>query len=217
MSQLRGFDTVFEVQDEQLPPGVRPGTMSHLRYVEKQKREEMEKAKTVHLKDPSYAEQKPVDNSLLITLEPALKSKAPTKAPLETKPPSISEAPLESEGGLDGEVLVELNYMRFDMDIFSILPDLSGAEAKIYLNLICRSYGQQPARNICSCTNPIIAKSTGITSSATLAKAMLSLETKGFIKRLFTARKMNERSLYRIYLPGERPGETSRTVITFKK
>jgi hypothetical protein len=137
-------------------------------------------------------------------------------ATAEIEPDSKIECVDEWVDDHAGGVLIERNYMRFDMDIFPVLAEMAGAEAKVYLDFIRRTYGQVSPRNICSCTHPMIIESTGITSRETLARVINSLEKKGFVKRLFMARTMKERSMYRVFLPGELPGRQSRTVIRFK-
>jgi hypothetical protein len=205
MSALKGFGESGD-NKESNPSSVipRPGTMAHLRYIEDQKKKGKLKESARSLEELTTS-----------------KSEAPskTKAPSLTEGALVFEPPSQIEGLQEdiGLVSIERNYMRFDLDIFGVLAEMSGAEAKIYLDFIRRSYGQESPQNTCSCTNPMIAKDTGISSPATLAKTLDGLEKKGFIKRLFTARKTHEQSVYRIFLPCELSDRKSLTVISFHK
>jgi hypothetical protein len=126
------------------------------------------------------------------------------ESPPHFTPPSIIEA---------GGIKITSNYMRFDLDIFDAIKAMSESETRIYLDLLLRSYGQLPARNICNTTNPEIASRTGIRSSSSFSKAIRSLEQRGYIKRIFESHQKNQKSIFRVYLPCELPGYRSKTKI----
>jgi hypothetical protein len=126
------------------------------------------------------------------------------EAPPQFEPPSNIEA---------GGIKITNNYMRFDLDIFDAIKAMSESETRIYLDLLLRSYGQIPARNICNTTNPEIASRTGIGSSSSFSKAIRSLEQRGYIKRIFESHQKNQKSIYRVYLPCELTGSRSKTKI----
>jgi hypothetical protein len=132
------------------------------------------------------------------------------QSPSNIETPSHFASPSNSEAG---GIKITSNYMRFDLDIFEAIKTMSESETRIYLDLLLRSYGQLPAKNICSTTNPEIALRTGIGSSSSFSKAIRALETKGYIKRLFESHKKNMKSIFRIYLPVELPASKSKTRI----
>lgn len=129
---------------------------------------------------------------------------------LDTHGPSNNEAPLNIEAG---GVKITNNYMRFDKDIFDVIKIMSESETRIYLDLILLTYGQLPAKNICSTTNNEIATRTGIKSSSSFSTAFKGLERRGYIKRLLESHQRNQKSLYRVYLPCELPGFKSTTIV----
>ena len=129
---------------------------------------------------------------------------------LDNRRPSNIESPSNIEAGV---VKITNNYMRFDKDIFDVIKIMSESETRIYLDLILLSYGQLPAKNICSTTNNEIAARTGITSSSSFSTAFKGLERRGYIKRLLESHQRNQKSLYRVYLPSELPGFKSITKI----
>jgi hypothetical protein len=195
MSALKGFGDSGDNEESKPSPATlpRPGTMAYLRYIEEKKGKKKEEGRNE-----------------CTTPE--------TGSPPRTGPTPIIEAPPETEAVQyeDVEVHIDKNFMRFDRDVFGVLSQMTGAEAKIYLDFIRRAYGQRPPRNACSATNSMIARDTGISSPTTLAKTLQDLEEKGFIKRLFTARKSKEMSFFRVFLPCELPNSMSKTVISFK-
>lgn len=128
----------------------------------------------------------------------------------KSKAPSIFESPSNIEAG---GVKITSNYMRFDLDIFESIKTMSESETRIYLDLLLKTYGQLPAKNMCFTTNPEIALRTGIGSSSSFATAMKSLERKGFIERIFESHQKNKKSIYRVYLPCELPGAKSKTKV----
>ena len=238
-AEFKGFEAAYEERGT-----IRPGSMAHLMQVDREKkrreREERE-AREREEKEAEKSRAEPVDKSLLIPETPVqkmdqLRSKSgpgpenepgPKSGPVTKKgpPKKVVETGPENEPGpksgpedlTAGEVLLEKNYMRFDMDIFSLMPELTGAEYKVYVDLVRRSYGQISPRNICSCTYTMIMKATGITSRTTMAKSVEALIKKGLVRHLFVARRVSEMTIYRVFLPGETPGKRSRTVVTFKK
>jgi DNA-binding MarR family transcriptional regulator len=151
-------------------------------------------------------EAEPVDNLLSTDGLSALDFEPPSniEAPPQFEPPSNIEA---------GGIKITNNYMRFDLDIFDAIKAMSESETRIYLDLLLRSYGQIPARNICNTTNPEIASRTGIGSSSSFSKAIRSLEQRGYIKRIFESHQKNQKSIYRVYLPCELTGSRSKTKI----
>jgi hypothetical protein len=142
----------------------------------------------------------PVDNSLLDKT---------SSTPKVGGQPNSGGVPIEP-----GNVVIKQNYIRWDADILTLLNKLSGTEFKVYIFFVGKSYGywKQP-KNMCSCTNTIISESTGITGNSTLSKTIESLISKHLLQRLFTSHKPGQPSLYRVFLPCERPGVKSRTII----
>jgi hypothetical protein len=140
-------------------------------------------------------------------------NKAVTKclvpSPISEGPPPLGGVSIEP-----GNVVIKQNYIRWDADILTLLNELSGTEFKVYIFFVGKSYGywKQP-KNMCSCTNPIISKSTGITGNSTLSKTIESLISKHLLQRILTSHIPGQPSLYRVFLPCERPGVKSRTII----
>jgi hypothetical protein len=219
---LKGFESAFDDEER-----VRPikGTMAYLNWVDEQKK----------IKE---AQHNPVNKSLLITQDTI-----PATQPVPVNPPDMSTQPvpvtrtvrttrtvpstqpvpvtrrgvkvINDDGGV---VSIETNYMRFDMDIFRAIRDMTYGEQGIYLDLIRRAYGAYPkAQNICSCTYTELSETSGVTSRDSISNAITSLESKGYILRLVTAYKKGDKSLYRVYLPCEIMGNNSRTKITISK
>ena len=204
------------------------GTFAYAKYLSDKKDKEKESSLTVV-----------VDNSLLVCEESPSKIESPSvsESPSKIEPcsspnntrdsapyttskiesPSVSEAPskFESPSKIEaGGVRITRNYMFFDVDIFRAIKDMTGNEIRIYLDLILKTYGQIRPKNICSITNPEIASRTGINSSASFAKALRSLEQKGYIQRIFAAHQKKQKSIYRVFLPCEvRGNHGSRTLI----
>jgi hypothetical protein len=136
----------------------------------------------------------------------SLQGTAPARLP---HPPSI---PVQTE---HEEVEITDNYMRFDLDIFDLLRILSEGELRIYLDFVRRSYGQSPPRNTCSVTRRKIGATAGVASPNAQVTVIQRLEQKGLIKRLSTATGKNQASKFRVFLPSEIPGHTSKTIIRY--
>ena len=136
--------------------------------------------------------------------------------PTSGSPPLTVSPPLSGPGPVrvaDGYVRITFNFMFMDRDVLKVIKDMTEAEARIYLYLISKSYGQQKPKNICSTTNSEMAPHIGITHSTAFARGLASLERKGFIGRRYIARKRGEKSQFRVYLPCEIPGFKSTTII----
>lgn len=103
----------------------------------------------------------------------------------------------------DGEVYIKSNYMFFDKDIVSAIATMREAEAKVYLALVLQSYGKNPPRNICSVTNALLKKLTGLGSPSSFSKAFKGLESMGLIKRLVIGSPVTGKTMVRVYLPCE--------------
>ena len=218
---LRGFASALDEEEKVRPL---PGTHAHLRWAEEEKKKQVEaKAREAEL----------VDNSLLITNETVpetrtvpenrtvLKNRTvpDNRTVLKNRTVENSRTVLKNRTDIDasGYVTIEKNYMRFDMDIFTAIKGTTLAEKSVYLELVRRSYGCLPAKNLCSCTSSDIMYYTGITAKESITQAIKSLEAKCLIQRLFKASNRTEKSLFRVYLPCELSGTSSRTVLTITK
>ena len=103
--------------------------------------------------------------------------------------------------------------MFLDIDVMEAIKDMTEAESRIYLFLVLRSYGQRYPKNICYTTNSEMSPHIGITHKTAFARALSSLENRGFIERRYIARKKGEKTKFRVYLPCEIDGFDSRTII----
>jgi len=217
---MKGFSSAYEDKGRAIDAVPRPGTEAYLRYVERRKRE----------KDETEAAVEPVDNSPVGNLQPGMvRGTGMEGIPVEAsgmvrgtgmvegtgmnRGTGINSIPVQEQ---DGGLKLIKNYMRFDMDVFSILPELTEAEARIYLDFIRRTYGQLPPRNICSATRRMIGDTAGVASPNAQVKAIQGLERRQLVKRLITSRGKNELSMFRVYLPCELPGTRSTTAIRYE-
>jgi len=142
----------------------------------------------------------PVPPTIPVQTSGILEGTVPHRIPV---PPTI---PVE-----DGdEVQITQNFMRFDLDIFELLPTLSEGEIRIYLDFIRRSYGQSPPLNTCLITRRKLGDTAGVTSPNAQVTIIQRLEQKGLIKRISTAQGKNQSSKFRVFLPCEIFGNTSR-------
>jgi len=205
----------------EIPDNLAPYT--RLQKVIDQERFESDRAK--------LQESEPVDKSLLIDDQTtsrkethslreshALKKAASLKEGVQSdslkEGPSLKEVHPQREID-DGLVMIVNNYCFFDRDLFRFFSELKEGELRIYLGLYIRSYAMKHPKNICSCTNAELSKTTGITSSSAFSRAFKGLESKGLIKRLITSRSLNEKSLFRVFLPCEIRGIKSSTEVKY--
>ena len=148
-------------------------------------------------------ESEPVDKSLLIEQVSGVNK---TSHVVSTSHVNItSQEP--------GKSSIVGNYCRRDKDVINLMPTLSGNEWKVYCYFLAITYESYPSKNICSTTHPTIQQKTGIASNKTVGIAVDSLIARGFLKRFLTARRANEKSMYRVFLPCEFNGYTGKTKI----
>ena len=160
-----------------------PGTFAALEYARKKK--------------------EAVDKSLLIE----------QSSGVNNTPHVISTSHVNITGQEPGKASIVGNYCRRDKDVTSLMPTLSGNEWKVYCYFLAITYEFYPSKNICSTTHPTIQQKTGIASNKTVGIAVDSLIARGLLKRLLTARRANEKSMYRVFLPCEFNGYTGKTKI----
>jgi len=211
---VKGFESAFDDEEKVRPL---PGTMAHLKWVEDKKKREKAVDKSLLIDGQTTS----LKEAPILKEAPAPKEAASLKEVVQTT--SSKERASLKEGHIrDGLVNIMANFCFFDRDVFALLRSLKEAEMRIYLDLYTRSYGKWSyakrktiPRNICSCTNSQLSETTGITSSSAFSRAFKGLESKGLIKRLITSRSINEKSLFRVYLPCEIPGADSETIIKY--
>ena len=167
-----------------------------------------------------------VDKPLLITEETTPPSAAtplsgahpPNVAPPLPGPTLLSVVPPPSgvhKGVIkleDGYVKITKNFLFLDVDVLRMFKEMTEAEIRIYTNLYLRTWGQINPNNICKCTNSEISANTGITSPTTFSKIMSKLEDRGLIECRYKARKVGEKSKYRVFLPCEVTGYNGTTI-----
>ena len=226
---VKGFDALYEQPQDKGGATPLPGTDAYLAFVAEKKRREKEKGlREAETSPHSDSEQNP-GGILTGTVPPRipaqrsgiLDASVPSRIPGQstgilpgTVPatiPDTSTIPVEEEQ----EVHITQNFMRFDLDIFYILPTLSDGELRIYLDFVRRSYGQSPPRNTCFVTRRRIGNTAGVASPNAQVTIIQRLEQKGLIKRISTAQGKNQASQFRVFLPCEIPGNTSKTTIRY--
>jgi hypothetical protein len=202
---LRGFGAAIDDEEKDHPI---PGTFAHLRWVEEKKKREAEA----------------VDNSLSISEQAITKTVTVTKPVTVTEKvrvtetviaPTITESVRVTEMITDGAyVSLENNWMKLDLDVFRVMPRLSGIEFKVYLFFLSRSYGAYPdSKNICSVTHSMIADIIGIDAIPPISRCVKSLIQQGFLKRQFKGEGKGDLSIYRVFLPSEIPNIGGNTKI----
>ena len=148
-------------------------------------------------------ESEPVDKSLLIE----------QVSGVNKTPHAVSTSHVNITSQEPGKSSIVGNYCRRDKDVINLMPTLSGNEWKVYCYFLAITYESYPSKNICSTTHPTIQQKTGIASNKTVGIAVDSLIARGFLKRFLTARRANEKSMYRVFLPCEFNGYTGKTKI----
>jgi hypothetical protein len=128
------------------------------------------------------------------------------KTPSVSISETISNKVTVSVGDTDEQLKVTNNFMIFDKDLFPALMGMSEIEIKVYLELIRRTWGQNPPQQTCEATNAGMSYFTHVSVGSAMSRAVASLERKLLIKKLFCARTKKERSVYRVFLPSEVPG-----------
>ena len=225
MTGLKGFDSMYEDSIPKDSGTPLPGTYAHLRWTadEKKKRDEAEKAVDKSLlisedtttptgPDP-LTEPDPQEVPGTLEVSGPLSGPGPQKGGDILKVVSPKQHPKSSLKIPDGDVRITRNYMFLDVDVLEAIKDMTEAESRIYLFLVLRSYGQRYPKNICYTTNSEMSPHIGISHKSAFARAQASLETRGFIERLYIARKRGEKTKFRVFLPCEIEGFESRTII----
>ena len=219
--KVKGFDALYEdPQDNSGRLTPLPGTDAYLAFVAEKKRRDKETS----LRESETSLHFTSGQVFGGTVPPRLPNQT-TDTPKGTAPPTI---PVQTSGILEGtvphripvpptipvedgdEVQITQNFMRFDLDIFELLPTLSEGEIRIYLDFIRRSYGQSPPLNTCLITRRKLGDTAGVTSPNAQVTIIQRLEQKGLIKRISTAQGKNQSSKFRVFLPCEIFGNTSR-------
>jgi hypothetical protein len=227
---VKGFDALYEdPEDRSGASSPLPGTDAYLAFVAERKRREKEKTK----RDAEVSPLLGQDDTLTGITEGTLPRTIPDRStgiPHASIPPTIpvpstgiaagtvpARLPLPSTIPVEEEQEVEItqNFMRFDLDIFGLLPTLSEGELRIYLDFVRRSYGQSPPRNTCFVTRRKIGDTAGVSSPNAQVTIIQRLEHKGLIKRISTAQGKNQASKFRVFLPCEIPGHTSNTTLRY--
>ena len=217
---MSGWDALY--QDPASPEGQEPlpGTDAYLAMVAAKKKSAKKDIPAVQ----------PVDNFQEGT-PPSTPRKITVPRKIADDPTAINQGTVSNQGTAinqgtvprkiadkrdDGQVEITRNYMRLDMDVFSIIKELTEAEMRMYLEFLKRTYGNLPARNICGGTFRDIGDMCGIASPNAQVKAFAGLTAKGLVERLFRATNKKQISMFRVMLPSERPGAPStRTVIRY--
>jgi hypothetical protein len=166
-------------------------------------------------------ESEPVDKSLLIeqvsgvnkTSHVVSTSHVNITSDVKSTPHVKSTSHVNITSPEPGKASIVGNYRRRDDDVKNLMPTMSGNEWKVYCYFLTITYEFFPSKNICSTTHPTIQQKTGIASNKTVGIAVDSLIARGFLKRILTARRANEKSMYRVFLPCEFNGYTGKTKI----
>lgn len=200
---LKGLGSALDDEEKVRPI---PGTNAHLMWTEKQKKLKAEAVDNSQKNTPLTD----VKNTTHVKITPVVKTTSHVKnKPRVKHTPRVITTPKDP-----ATVKIINNYVFRDADICSLMRELTANEFKVYNYFLSISYEVKFApRQICSTTHPIIQTETAISSNKTIGVVVESLEAKGLIKRLVTARKAGEMSLYRVYLPCERPGYTGETLV----
>jgi hypothetical protein len=220
MTELKGFGFASDDEEKEKPL---PGTNAHLMWVEKKKKLQTEPVdKDLLISQPTVSQKLTVSQNQPVSQRLTV-SPGPTVSPKLT----VSQKPNVSRGLTyrqqtthisddSGNVTIESNYMRMDMDVFRAMADMGHSDKLVYLDLVRRAYGAFPkAKNICSCTYYEISETSGIKARDAISASVQWLEDNSYIKRLLISRQKGIKSLYRVFLPCEIPGRDSRTKLTF--
>lgn len=214
-----GFEAGLDEEEKVRPL---PGTNARLEWVKKQKElEEVVVNKSLLITQDTIPETQPgpVNQPGPVTIpHPVTRTVRTTRPVPVNRPVPVTGRGVRATNEDIGYPTIEHNFMIFDLDVFKAIKDMTYGEKSIYLDLLRRAYGAYPRpKNSCSCTYTEMSESSGVTSRDSISNAISSLEAKYYIKRLVTAYKKGDKSLYRVYLPCEIMGNDSRTKVTIRK
>lgn len=201
---MKKFITFGEVPVEDPPPK----TMSpYLRLDQYDRAQKAAKEETLK-KDKEAVDKTLLMDKVTVTESVTIaESVTDTEKVTHTKkvtPRPITKSVTVTESVTDGEpVNLSANWMKFDNDIFLVMPELSGVELKVYLFMISRSYGLFTPQNLCTLGYQEICQALGIKATPPVSRAIKSLIQKGFIKRQFKGESESSLSIYRVLLPRE--------------
>lgn len=199
---VKGFDALYEdPEDNSGRPTPLPGTDAYLAFVAEKKRRDKETSSRESETSLHFTSGQVFGG----TVPPRLPNQT-TDTPKRTVPRRIPVPPTIPVKD-DDEVEITQNFMRFDLDIFELLPTLSEGEIRIYLDFIRRSYGQSPPCNTCFITRRNLGNTAGVTSPNAQVTIIQRLEQKGLIKRMSTAQGKNQASKFRVFLPYDIPSK----------